>query len=350
MKPRFPGVDALRALALLAVVIVNVAGYRTLPWGGPLPPLTASDGPLAGLLSLLAATLLQGKGVALLTLLFGYSLSLGRPAHARARLDRLLGLGLLHGFLVYCGDILSSYALCAYAALRHRRGHLGALWRRALIWLICGLALLALLLYWSASTPAGEDGPTLVAADGLAAWLAANAAAYGTGLIATLIGLLPLSYGLMLCGLVAGRLRLFHHRRWQPLWRRLARLAPWLLLLNLGYGLLYTQALREGDAARESLSYAAFVLGPLSLLGWLPWLLLRRWPDWLLRAGRNTLSVYIGSSLCAVLLWAPFALGLQTGVAGAYLLAFAVWLGLMALAAALPRLPLEAWMARRSPA
>ena len=69
-----------------------------------------------------------------------------------------------------------------------------------------------------------------------------------------------------------------------------------------------------------------------------------------MRAGRNTLSVYLGSSVAAVLLWAPFGLGLQTGVAAAYALALLVWLLLTAAAAARPQLPLERWMAQRGSA
>ena len=353
MKQRIAGVDALRATALLAVVLVNVAGYRSLPDGGPLPALGAGDGPLAWLLTVLVATLLQGKGVALLTLLFGYSLALAAPMRARGRLDRLLGLGLLHGFLVYCGDILSSYAICAYAVLARRQERLAAPRRRALRWLIGGSLWLSLplLIYTGGGAELGEqDSRLLVARQGLADWLLGNAAGYLSSLLAGLLFFRPMSYGLMLVGLLAGRLRLLHHRRWRPLWRRMARWAGPLLLLNLGYGLLYAQALGGTQGAATWVGFFAFLLGPLSLLGFVPWLLLRRWPDWLVRAGRNTLSVYLGSSVAAVLLWAPFGLGLQTGVAAAYALALLVWLLLTAAAAARPQLPLERWMAQRGSA
>lgn len=348
-RPRAGGVDALRALALLAVVVVNVAGYRELPQGGPLPALGAGAGPLDWGLTVLVASLLQGKGVALLTLLFGYSLALGRAGFARARLDRLLLLGLAHGLLLYCGDILSSYALAGYFALRWRRRRLRPLARRARAWTLGG-ALWLLLIWWAAAVLMPElapDAERLAEAASLPAWWALNAGSYLSSLIGGLIAFLPMSYGLMLYGLLAGRLRAFQHRRWRHVWQRAARWLPLVLLLNLGYGLLYAQSLsRVGSLSL--VPGAAFLIGPLSLLALVPWLLLRDWPAWLRAAGRNTLSVYLGSSLAAVLLWTQLRPPL--GVAGAYLAAFAVWALLMVLAACFPRLPLEAWMARRKAA
>jgi uncharacterized protein len=337
-------VDALRALALLAVVMVNLAGYRALPGGGPLPQLGVDDGLLALLLSLLAATLLQGNGVALLTLLFGYSQALGRPGHARSRLHRLLLLGLLHGFLLYSGDVLTSYALAGYLLLGGRRQRLRVLLRSARRWLLGGLVLLGLVLLLPSPPP--TDGTFLATATGWREWLALNAESYGIALFGMLLIGMPYTLGLMKLGLVAGRLRLLHHRRWRPLWQRLSRLAPLALALNLVYAIVYLPTLLGEVGAFDLLAFALIlVVGPLTLLAWVPWLLLRTWPAWLQRAGRNTLSVYIGSSFFSVVLWVQVRPAV--GVAAAYLLALAAWGLLMVLAARFPRLPLEAWMARR---
>ncbi len=347
MKPRAVGVDVLRAVALLAVVIVNVAGYRALPDAGPLPALGPGDGAAAFALTALVATLLQGKGVALLTFLFGYSLALGRTTHARSRLNRLLAIGLLHGFALYCGDILSFYALCGLAVLRHRRSRLRSLCRRIWVWGLLGSLLTGLLvaLLPDLGGPSETTELALVDAQTLQAWWVGNASAYGVQLLALPLYFL-LGYPLLLAGLLAGRLQLLQHRRWRPLWQRaLRRWGLPLLLVNLVYGLAYAQALQDGDALPVVVGLSHWV-GVLSLIGLIPWVLLRDWPAWLQRAGRNTLSPYLVSSVAAValgMLWQP-------GLAAAYGFALWVWLLLSAWGASAERLPLEAWLARRPPA
>jgi len=340
---RLPGVDALRALALLPVVVVNYASYAT--------PLTAdvmlaprpADSLLAQLCTALAAGLLEAKGVTLLSFLFGYSLVMG--SRAAARLKRLLGLGALHGLLLYFGDILGCYAAAGALALRRRHERLKPLLRRAGFWLLIGSVML--LPFSGASTDA--DGPAaelgrLHQARPFADWWLANARLYGIGWVVVLL-ILPLTYALMLFGIAAARLRLLSHRRWRPLWRRFARWALPLLLLNLGYGLWVAWALPSAAAGLNAL------LALLTLPSWVAWCLLRPAPAWLVRVGRNTLSIYIGSSLLLVLLLSGAGLALPLGSAATIGLALAVWLVLSALAAAVAarggRLPLEALMARR---
>jgi len=78
---------------------------------------------------------------------------------------------------------------------------------------------------------------------------------------------------------------------------------------------------------------------------------LRRLPAWLSMAGRNTLSMYIGSSVVAVVVLSGVGWAWQPGTVPAVLFALAVWAALAAVSAGAAargrRLPLEAWLARR---
>ena len=345
MSERVGAVDALRALALLPVLVVNVGGYLALPSGGPLANQLPADSASAFWSTVLVAGLLQGKGIALLHLLFGYSLTLSHQG--RARLRKLLGLGLGHGFFLYCGDILSTYAFAGLLALRRPREPVSRLWRRARRWLVGAFLWMAFLALLMSTSGADSTEASLALADesSALAWLGANARAYGVVLALTVV-YLPLSYGLVLAGRAAGRLRLLHHRRWRPLWQRAARTAPLFLLLSLGYGLGY--AVLQGQGLELGWMTLGLLLGPLSMLGFVPWLLLRPLPQGLVWAGRNTLTPSIGGSMVAVLVyvglgWRPDTwLGYASGVG--------VWLVLMAWACSAgkrgKRLPLEAWMAR----
>ncbi|MCS6711420.1 DUF418 domain-containing protein [Brachybacterium sp. EF45031] len=121
--PRLIGPDAARGLALLGIVIANTVHYlsgsdqtvlfkqrTTVPWD------RAAD--------VLAAVLVDNRLLPLFALLFGWGLGvLWRRSHDRgdrAPLTRLLlwrrclvllGIGLLHGLLLFSGDIVHAYAL-----------------------------------------------------------------------------------------------------------------------------------------------------------------------------------------------------------------------------------------------
>lgn len=350
--PRHPQVDALRALALLPVVVVNFSGYATLPTGGPLAAPGPSEGPLAWAVTVLLLALVQGKGVALLMFLFGYSLVLGGAV--RQRLLRLRNLGLAHGFLLYCGDVAAQYALAGlwvrrWLALPPRR-----LWRRAW-WLLLMGALLQLGLDGLLATDGdGEmDDPDQALADrpDLGGWLLANAGWYALVLPGALLIYGPWLLGVVALGAAAARQRWLTHRRWQSQWRRRARWAAPMLVLQLVWSLAMAEQLAGADVPLTLAHALHGLLGLAAWWAWLPWLLLRRrWPAWLVRAGRQTLSLYLLCSLVTVLGWCAWGLGWRPGVVPATLAGLGLWAALMALAAWAGarglRLPAEAWMTR----
>ncbi len=348
---RVASVDALRALALLPVLVVNALTYAEMPGGAFFGSLAqASVGDMGAVL--VVATFLQGKGIALLTFLFGYSLLWSRDSSQR--LKRLLPVGLLHGSLVYLGDIVHQYAILGRWALPARQWSWPRVFRSLRTWIAVG-TLSTLVLFAMAAGLASEqlpEAPRLVAASTWYEWAWLN---FSNFLPDVPIGLLvagPIGFALILLGVAAGRLRVLHHPRWRGHWERAARFAPWALLLNLLYAGWMVLTLREAPMTAAVWTIVMVWLGPLTLLTWVPWLLLRvRWPTWLSQAGRNTLSMYVGGSVLIVLGLAGPALAWQPSALGLTLAASLAWLvlaGCSARAAAQGRqLPLEAWVARR---
>lgn len=375
---RQPLPDALRALAMLAVLAVNAAGYLVAPWGALLGERSPADsGPAMAVQGLIAA-LLQGKGYPMLAFLFGMGLVLAtrRSAARRApqrgvrRQKRLLGLGLLHGLFVYFGDILTMYALVGWRLIArlHVPWHSlrQQLWRAW--WWALGVSALSVALTVLFAARAGlaslagsasvEAEPTLAQAQGWIAFWQINAGAYFAVQIGALLLLWPVVRFLMLCGVAAARLRLLTHRRWRPvLWRWTLRLAPPLLLLNLGYGVAYVDAAATSERLFLVEAIGGLIGPPLAGVYLLGLALAARggqaaWCRWLAPLGQRTLTLYVGHSLLCVGLFAGVGLALQPGTVG--MATFSVVLWCLALVAARAsgarRWPLEAWIARRPPA
>ncbi|MGC4758887.1 DUF418 domain-containing protein [Micromonospora trifolii] len=122
-------VDALRGIALLLILLVNVwyfsSGYAFQLVSDP--AYGALDRLVAGAVELLFAM----KAYLLFSFLFGYSFTLQLDSAARRgttfgrtflrRLSGLFVLGALHAVLLFHGDILTTYALLGLALLAVRR-------------------------------------------------------------------------------------------------------------------------------------------------------------------------------------------------------------------------------------
>ena len=143
-------VDVLRGFALLGILLVNMDLFshpaQTLVL--PLEPGTPWYDRAAVWLVLFLA---EGKFYSLFSLLFGLGLTLqmarieGRgarfaPVYAR-RLVVLLGIGLIHAFLIWIGDILTYYAMLGFLLLLFRKARP----RTLLIWAAILIALPLLL-------------------------------------------------------------------------------------------------------------------------------------------------------------------------------------------------------------
>ena len=126
---RIAALDALRGLALLGILLSNVAAFA-----GPLRELhDGIDPSLRGgdyAWSAFVYVAIRDKAWTLFALLFGmgFASMLGRaPSAGRGfaaiylrRSVGLLAIGLIHAWLIWAGDILVTYALCAFALLALR--------------------------------------------------------------------------------------------------------------------------------------------------------------------------------------------------------------------------------------
>ncbi|MGX2997299.1 DUF418 domain-containing protein [Streptomyces sp. JNUCC 64] len=222
---RLLNVDALRGFALLGILVVNIwvfadPHYAT-PTGNP-----RYDSGLDHAVRFTMSLLFETKFYLLFSFLFGYSFTLQMGAAERAgasfrprmlrRQAGLLAIGLLHGALLYYGEILSLYALLglvllacrAMAPARAVRTAVALLGTVGAGWLLLGLADLA------DGGSAGSAGSA--AADKLAAFGgdAAATAGFHSGHLAETFAALVVIQGagalaMFFLGHAAGRVRLF---------------------------------------------------------------------------------------------------------------------------------------------
>ena len=125
-KERIEFVDILRGFALLGVLVANMAAFSGQPSG-----LEASSG-LDRTLEILISFFVRAKFYSLFSLLFGWGMAMQMSrAEARGtnflptylkRLIILLIFGVVHGALIWAGDILTMYALLGFVLLLfHKR-------------------------------------------------------------------------------------------------------------------------------------------------------------------------------------------------------------------------------------
>lgn len=128
-KDRIVLLDSLRGLGVLGILLCNAPDFAVPP---PISESAANwpHGTGPETLGVWAVTqwLFQRKFVTLFAMLFGVSIflvggerfDLGRGAILRKRLAWMAIFGLLHGFAVWFGDVLLSYALAGFAVLLAR--------------------------------------------------------------------------------------------------------------------------------------------------------------------------------------------------------------------------------------
>ena len=361
---REPLPDALRALALIGVLVVNAMGYQDVPFGRLLGEPQPSQSALALVLIALVAAFVQGKAYPVLAFLFGVGMAYAMRGRERAlavqgarrRARRLLTLGVLHGALLYFGDILTLYAVCAFWVAwqmhepwRVLRGHLHA----ALGWALLAVAGSTALAF----VPLGPAGATATigTTTGLADFLSLNAGTYAVAQVFGLLLTLPLVRLSMLAGVAAGRLRLLTHPRWRPLASQIVRrtMAP-ALAANVAYALAYVGIPPSRPALSLALeSASALWATPLALayvaLAVRAWHgRARHWTTPLAPLGQHTLSLYIGASLVMAVCFSGAGLGWRPTTVQWVLGALTLWaLAAVASTVLRGRWPLEAWMARR---
>ncbi|KQW93715.1 hypothetical protein ASC94_14095 [Massilia sp. Root418] len=232
---RLQHVDALRGFALLGILSVNIWAFADSHFASPTSN-PAYGSALDNAVRFAAALLFETKFYLLFSFLFGYSVTLQMDAAARAhaaflprmlrRQAGLIALGLLHGALLFYGDIMSLYGALGLVLLARRhwppaRAATAAIWLLGIMgagWMLFGLLFIGV-------TEAPPPDPDVIVKLQAFTGSAAATQAYHLGHLADMLGIIlllqgPSAMALFFLGFAAGRLRLFE----QPdLYREAAR-------------------------------------------------------------------------------------------------------------------------------
>jgi uncharacterized protein len=219
---RFESLDVLRGVAVLGILMVNAA-FFFMYWGvQSYPPAHMSVDGANATAWLTMHVFFELKFVTLFSCLFGAGIMLmvGDEPNASlklhySRMRWLLAIGLIHGFVFWFGDILTSYAIIGMIAVFFRRMSAAKL----VLWGLVGIALTNALLVvqgWAAtlSPQMYEPAPfgPVPDADTLEMWVGAyqagflqsrpfNAIGNAVALLSQLIAFTPRLLGVMLIGM-----------------------------------------------------------------------------------------------------------------------------------------------------
>ena len=341
-KPgRLAQLDVLRGIAVFGILLVNIWGFA---WGtlslryGTLP----DPAPWLDQAAIFAvAALAEFKFYPIFAFLFGagfalHTRSLRRqlgswPAAQtayRRRLRWLLAIGLLHGLLLWSGDVLASYAIAGMLILPLAASRLGRI--RNLAWLLAGGFLLFMCLLYPLS-PATDAAATarelqefagrhaIYTQGGALAIAALRARDYGMQMLFVIV-MLPHIIIFFLLGIMSVRLGwLTEPRRHRLAWRRVCAAG---FGIGLPFNLLAASAIlcqtvdpwqtQLNTMLLELLLYAG---GPLLAAGYVAALmlagpsLLAALARWLAPVGRMALSNYLLQSVLGTFLLQGWGLG-----------------------------------------
>jgi len=352
-KERYTVVDALRGFALAGVLLVNLeylSVYALLPASGQAALPTAAFDAVAVAVTELLVNI---KFITLFSLLFGLGFALqlerarargaGGIARYARRLVVLAGIGAVHGFFVWWGDILLTYAVVGLAMLAFARLPDRAL---VVVGIVCAVALPSLLKPWMHPLLSALPGQAAVSAASVEAFTSSSwtHALHGNLMFSawervSSLALVSFVLGRFLLGLWAGRRGLLQRPlEHLPLLRRLCLwglcigVATWLISWA---GKMPPTLLQPHGGARFVVLHLLDGLAPLALgIGYAAgFVLLYQRPAWqhrlrvLAPVGRMALTHYLSQSVLGVMLFYGIGLGLgprwgMAGVLGAWVLIF----------------------------
>ena len=371
LSQRAGGPDLARGIALLGIALANTVGWlHGSQWSVLLKQADATA--LDRAVDVLIALTADNRGFPLFALLFGYGIGiLHRRSQERGETARrfvlrmlrrhlvLLVIGLLHGILLFSGDILVAYALIGMLTVL-------LMTRRRIVMPIAAVVALPALGLWGWSDAViglrGGDGYTAASAPDYLTGLELRTREVLRGLVLTPL----LDLGLltpMAIGAIAARLRLLEQV--QANRDLLAPLTRWGLLVGL-LGAVPLTAVLVLDPAHTRLD-SELVLGTLGVLHQYTGLAfalglaagaallaetVRRRSARGARRGEHlsgvgmrgiealgaaSLSAYIGQSVVFLALFPPYGLdlGARLGTAGAASIVLLTWITMIPLAWAL---------------
>ena len=319
-KRRSLTLDALRGFALLGVLVVNL-----------LQAYSVTESAADRTTALLIQALAEGTFYPIFSFLFGlgFALQLHKGEDAlplfRQRLGILLVIGLVHGVLIWYGDILTLYALLGFLLPRFRDASARDLLKTSLIgW---GVSLLVLLLISSSFPPEGLTDVETYANGSFLAITAVRASDFTLTLLSGLVGLGGQVLALFLLGLLVGRrgLReLEHDKGW------LLRVGLGSLAIALPLALWYFSNDTEGWRYALEYGIASPLLGFAYLAGLSLFMLTPLGKTVMTPfsyVGRMALSNYLGQSVICTSIFYSYGLGYygELGAATTFLLGLAIF-------------------------
>jgi uncharacterized protein len=367
--PRVEIVDALRAFALIGILQVNIQSFV---WGAsePLGYFPESPRAVDAATFVLVATLVSGKFFSIFAFLFGFGfvmqwralrrfgLNVAQARRAyRRRLWFLLAVGILHGVLLYFGDILTLYAVAGFVLLLYAAVDAGSLVASARRWWLAFAAaagVLSGLVELMRRAAIGEETGVLPP-DAVERFfiftrgsyldqLGVRAADFITANIGMAPFLMPQVVALFLLGALAARLGWLRRPQRHP---QVWRIATWIGAVALPVSAiaawLHFANVVDAPDSVSGLDYLLTTFGSLvACLYVAAWMRLRdrapvrRLVAWLAPAGRMPLTNYLLQSLLMGGLLSGWGLGLGAGLHHAEL-------ALLGLAIALAQIALSHW-------
>lgn len=358
---RVLALDVLRGVAVLGIFVMNVQSFA-LPFAAySNPGLWTDGGPVDVAFWAFAHLFAEQKFMTIFSLLFGSGVALmlerlearGAPV-ARIHYRRSAGLiliGVAHAYLLWYGDILVAYGLCALFLYPVRRVRPKRL-------LVAGLVLLSVAPLFSQgyavylrTLPAEEQAAQLAQLVPTEESIEREVDAFRGGWLeqmpvraelavtlqafAFLIFVLWRAGGLMLVGMALYKWGVVTAGRSPAFYRRLAAwgfgLGAPLVLAGLAVDLLYRFDFHAMWLTNGVLNYAGSAGVAIGYVALVMLWCLRREPGPLIRrlaaVGRMALSNYLLQTVFGVLVFYGFGLGLfgSVGRAGQWLVVLAVW-------------------------
>ena len=359
---RIVAIDVLRGFALLGILIMNIQGF-SMPWAAYFNPTVYGD--LTGAnrwVWIISHVFADQKFMTIFSLLFGAGIVLlaqrldqrGQSAwkiHYR-RTFWLLVFGLVHAYLLWSGDILVLYALCALVVYWFRRLRPSWLTLIGLFGLIVPSALI-----WAAGATL-DNWPPEIYAEMAADWQPASTAvqaeldAYRGSWLAQMETRIPQSLemhtfallfwgfwragGLMLIGMALFKWGILTAERSARFYMVMVLIGLIVGLSGASYGVIQNFAHNwEMTFSRFGPGYQFNYWGSLFVSGgyiglvmmWSRWGGLARLQTALAAVGRMALSNYLLHTLIATMLFYGHGLGLFGSVerVGQILIVFAIW-------------------------
>jgi uncharacterized protein len=323
---RIDSLDLIRGVAILAIPLMNIYSMALPPVAYWVPTWNAGNSGIDIAVYVFQVLFVESRFMSIFTMLFGVGLALqsdrarARDTDPRPRLRRrlawLLVFGLIHGFLLWFGDILTLYAVSGFLVLRATR------WTAKRLTVV-GVGLVALaqipmaLLVWG-SLVTGEnlmdvpplpfDAAALAATQAewttLPARLAANVDQFLSALLAGPIVLFWHTAGVMMIGMALYRRGFFTNT---GAWRR--------GIVSLALGLVVGAAVLAGrftvgleTSAAQGLFGAVTLAGILMGIGYMSLLIPLSSRDGLLvhalrNTGKTAFTLYISQTVVSLLLF-----------------------------------------------